>query len=245
MVAGIALVTGGGRGIGAATAQLLASQGWAVAVNYAADAVRAEQVVRGIREAGGRALAVQADVARADQVERMFAAVDEGLGRLTALINSAGIAGNARRVQEMDAAELERMFAVNITGTLLCCKEAVRRMSTAHGGAGGAIVNLSSVAARLGAPGGGVHYAASKGAIDSLTFGMAQELAPEGIRVNAVRPGVVDTEMQPSGRVAELGPKLPMRRAGEAREVAQAIAWLAGNTSSYVAGAIVDVSGAR
>jgi NAD(P)-dependent dehydrogenase (short-subunit alcohol dehydrogenase family) len=245
----VVLVTGASRGIGAATAILAAKQGWAVAVNYVANAVAADAVVRHIVAAGGTAIAVQADVAVHADVLRLFATVDEKLGRLDALVNNAGVVDMPSRVDGMSVERLERMWTTNITSSFCCAGEAVKRMSTKYGGQGGAIVNLSSAAARLGSPGQYVDYAASKAAIDAFTIGLAKEVAAEGIRVNAVRPGVIDTEIHASGglpdRVAQLASQLPMQRAGTAHEVAEAIVWLMSETSSYTTGSIVDVTGGR
>ena len=243
------LVTGGSRGIGAATALLAARSGYAVAVNYTSQAAAADAVVQQIRSAGGTAIAVQADVADEAQVVAMFAQVDAQLGRLTALVNNAGVVDVAARVDAMDAARLQRMFAINVTGSFLCAREAVRRMSTRYGGSGGAIVNVGSAAARLGSPGQYVDYAAAKAAIDTFTLGLGKEVAAEGIRVNAVRPGIIATEIHASGgqpdRVAQLAPQLPMQRAGTAEEVAQAILWLLSDASAYTTGSSIDVAGGR
>jgi NAD(P)-dependent dehydrogenase (short-subunit alcohol dehydrogenase family) len=243
------LITGGSRGIGAATARLAAEKGWDVAVNYARDRDAAESVVDDVRGLGRRALAVQADVADEAQVLAMFARLDREMPALGALVNNAGIVGLAARVDEMSVARMTRMLGVNVMGSIVCAREAVRRMSTRHGGAGGAIVNLSSVAATLGSPGQYVDYAASKGAIDSFTVGLAREVAAEGVRVNAVRPGIIDTEIHASGgepaRARSAAPLIPMQRAGTAREVAAAIVWLLSGEASYATGAIVDVSGGR
>ena len=245
----IVLITGGSRGIGAATAQLAAAKGWAVAVNYASNAAAAESVVQAIVAKGGRALAVQGDVALEADILRVFQTVDAQLGRISALVNNAGVVDRASRVDAMSAARLQRMFAINLTGSVLCAREAVLRMSTKQGGSGGAIVNLSSVAARLGGPGQYVDYAASKGAIDTFTVGLAKEVATEGIRVNAVRPGIIDTEIHASGgepdRVRQLTHLIPVQRPGSAMEVAQAIVWLMGEESSYCTGTFIDVSGGR
>ena len=245
----IVLITGGSRGIGAATAQLAAAKGWAVAVNYASNAAAAESVVQAIVAKGGRALAVQGDVALEADILRVFQTVDAQLGRISALVNNAGVVDQASRVDAMSAARLQRMFAINLTGSVLCAREAVLRMSTKQGGSGGAIVNLSSVAARLGGPGQYVDYAASKGAIDTFTVGLAKEVATEGIRVNAVRPGIIDTEIHASGgepdRVRQLTHLIPVQRPGSAMEVAQAIVWLMGEESSYCTGTFIDVSGGR
>lgn len=245
----IALVTGGSRGIGAATALLAAQAGYAIAVNYHANSLAADEVVRQIRAGGGNAITVQADVAQEDQVLGMFAKVDAKLGRITALVNSAGVVDVASRVDGMSVARLRRMFDTNVIGSMVCAREAVLRMSTAHGGDGGVIINLSSVAATLGSPGQYVDYAASKGAIDTFTVGLAREVAQEGIRVNAVRPGVIDTEIHASGgqpdRASQLAGAIPMRRAGRADEVAQAILWLMSDAASYTTGALIDVAGGR
>jgi NAD(P)-dependent dehydrogenase (short-subunit alcohol dehydrogenase family) len=245
----VLLVTGASRGIGAATALLAASQGFAVAVNYTANAAAADEVVRQIQAGGGKALAVRADVAQEDQVMTMFERIDADLGRITALVNNAGVVDVTARVDEMSFARLRRMFDINVIGSILCAREAVLRMSTRHGGQGGAIVNVSSAASRLGSPGQYVDYAAAKGAIDAFTVGLAKEVAAEGIRVNAVRPGVIDTEIHASGglpdRVRQLAPQIPMQRAGTAAEVAKAIAWLLSPAASYTTMSLVDVSGAR
>ena len=245
----VVLVTGGSRGIGAATAILAAQQGWAVAVNYVANSLAAHEVVRQIRDEGGTAMAVQADVAIEAQLQRMFAAVDAKFGRLNGLVNNAGVVDMPSRVDEMTVARLERMWTTNITSSFVCAREAVKRMSTKYGGAGGSIVNLSSAAARMGSPGQYVDYAASKAAIDTFTLGLAKEVALEGIRVNAVRPGIIDTDIHASGglpdRAAQVAPLVPMQRAGTAHEVAQAIVWLLSEASSYTTGSIVDVTGGR
>ena len=245
----VLLITGGSRGIGAATALLAASQGYAVAVNYAANSLAADEVVRQIRASGGNAITVQADVAIETDVLAMFKKVDAKLGRLTALVNNAGVVDMTSRVDAMSLERLQRMFAINVFGSFMCAREAVKRMSTRYEGEGGAIVNVSSAAARLGAPGQYVDYAAAKGAIDTFTVGLAKELATEGIRVNAVRPGIIETEIHASGglpnRVRELGPQVPMQRAGTAAEVAEAIVWLLGENSSYTTGTLLDVSGGR
>jgi NAD(P)-dependent dehydrogenase (short-subunit alcohol dehydrogenase family) len=244
-MAGVIIVTGGGRGIGAATALAAARRGYAVAVNYQQNRVRADEIVGEIKQSGGRALAIQADVADEAAIVRLFETVDRELGALSALVNSAGIIGPQGRIEACSAADLRALFETNITGTMICCREAIRRLSTRHGGKGGAIVNLSSAASRLGGAGELVPYATSKGAIDALTFGLAQEVAAEGIRVNAVSPGVIDTEIQPAGRVEKVGPMLPMKRAGRAEEVAATILWLLSEEASYVSGTVVGVSGAR
>ena len=247
------LVTGGSRGIGAATARLAAAQGWDLAINYARDEAAAEAVADEVRTLGRRALTLCADVADEGQVRAMFATLDrqlqEGGGVLAGLVNNAGVVDVAARVDEMSGARLQRMFAINVFGTMLCAREAVRRMSQRHGGAGGAIVNLSSVASTLGSPGQYVDYAAAKGAVDVFTVGLAREVAAEGVRVNAVRPGVIDTEIHASGgqpgRAFRLAPTLPMQRPGRADEVAQAIVWLLSPAASYTTGAVLDVSGGR
>lgn len=245
----IALITGGSRGIGAATALLAAQAGYAVAVNYATRSDAADALVQQIRAQGGTAIAVQADVGIESQVMEMFAVVDAQLGRLTALVNNAGVVDVACRVDAMDFKRLQRMFDINVIGAMLCAREAVKRMSSLYGGAGGTIVNVSSAASRLGGAGQYVDYAASKGAIDTLTIGLAKEVAAEGIRVNAVRPGIIDTEIHASGgqpdRASELAPTVPMQRPGGALEVAQTIVWLMSDQASYVTGALVDVTGGR
>ena len=243
------LITGGSRGIGAAAAILAAQRGWDVAINYTRDAAAAERVAAQVRAAGRRALVVQADVAEEAQVLAMFAAVDREFGRLGGLVNNAGVVDMPARVDEMSLQRLQRMFAINLTGSFLCAREAVRRMSTKHGGRGGAIVNLSSAAAKLGSPGQYVDYAASKAGIDLMTLGLAREVATEGIRVNAVRPGIIDTEIHASGglpdRARQVAPQVPMQRAGSADEVAQAIVWLLSDEASYTTGAVLDVTGGR
>lgn len=245
----LVLITGASRGIGAATALLAARQGYAVAVNYSANSLAADEVVRQIRQAGGQAMAVQADVAVEAQVMAMFEKIDAKFGRLSALVNNAGVVDQTTRVDAITLDRLQRMFGVNVFGSFLCAREAVRRMSTRHGGAGGAIVNLSSAAARLGSPGQYVDYAAAKGAIDTFTVGLAKEVAAEGIRVNAVRPGIIATDIHASGglpdRVRDLAPQVPMQRAGTAQEVAEAIVWLLGERASYTTGALLDVAGGR
>lgn len=245
----VLLVTGASRGIGAATALLAARKGYAVAVNYATNEAAAQQVVRAIREGGGQAIAIQADVADEAQVLAMFGRIDGELGRLTALVNNAGVVDRSQRVDEMTLARLKRMFDVNVIGSFLCAREAVLRMSTKHGGHGGAIVNVSSAAARLGSPAQYVDYAAAKGAIDVMTLGLAKEVAGEGIRVNAVRPGLIDTDIHASGglpdRVRDLAHLVPMQRGGTAEEVAQAIVWLLSPEASYTTMSLLEVSGGR
>ncbi|WP_372865977.1 SDR family oxidoreductase [Pseudomonas sp.] len=245
----VMLITGASRGIGAATARLAAAQGYALCLNYHQHSQAAETLADQIVAAGGQAIAVQADVADEAQVLRLFASLDRHFGRLDVLVNNAGILEQQMRLEQMDLGRWQRVFAVNVFGSFLCAREAVNRMSTRHGGSGGAIVNLSSVAARLGAPGEYIDYAAAKGAIDSLTLGLAKEVAGDGIRVNAVRPGVIDTEIHASGgepaRVARVSPSVPMGRGGLAEEVAQAILWLASEQASYTSGALLDVSGGR
>ncbi len=243
------LITGASRGIGAATAILAASQGWQVVVNYASNSLAADGVVRQIRASGGVGIAVQADVSKEADVIRLFETMDAKLGRLEGLVNNAGVVDVAQRVDEMSVERLQRMWATNITSSFVCVREAVRRMSTLHGGSGGAIVNVSSVASRLGSPAQYVDYAASKAAIDAFTLGLAKEVAAEGIRVNAVRPGIIDTEIHASGgdpqRVARIASSLPMQRAGTADEVAQAVLWLLSDASSYTTGTLLDVAGGR
>ena len=245
----VLLVTGGSRGIGAAVALLAAKQGYAVAINFNGNEVAANTVAKQIRGAGGTAMCVQADVSDEAAVLNMFARIDAELGRLTALVNNAGVVDIPSRVDAMSVARLRRMFDINVLGSFICAREAVLRMSTRHGGAGGCIVNLSSAAARLGSPGQYVDYAAAKGAIDTFTMGLAKEVATEGIRVNAVRPGIIDTDIHASGgipdRVAQMTPLVPMQRAGSAREVAEAVVWLLSDASSYTTGAVVDVTGGR
>jgi NAD(P)-dependent dehydrogenase (short-subunit alcohol dehydrogenase family) len=245
----VLLVTGGSRGIGAATARLAAASGWAVAVNYTANSLAADEVVRAIRSAGGQAITIQADVADEAQVLKMFAHIDAKLGRLSGLVNNAGVVDHAQRVEDMSVARWRRIFDINVIGSMLCAREAVRRMATRHGGAGGAIVNVSSAAARLGSPNEYVDYAAAKGAVDAFTVGLAKEVAGDGIRVNAVRPGLIETEIHASGgrpdRVQTLQHQVPMQRGGTAEEVAQTIVWLLSDAASYTTMSLVEVSGAR
>ena len=245
----IVLITGGSRGIGAATALLAAQKGYAVAVNYARNSLAADEVVRQIRANGGTAITVQADEAVESQVLAMFDRVDAKLGPLSSLVNNAGIVDVACRVDAMAVERLQRMFTTNIVGSFVCAREAVKRMSTRYGGAGGTIVNVSSAAARIGSPGQYVDYAASKGAMDTFTMGLAKEVAAEGIRVNGVRPGIIDTDIHASGgepdRAQRLAAQVPMQRPGTALEVAQAIVWLMGNESGYATGSLVDVTGGR
>jgi NAD(P)-dependent dehydrogenase (short-subunit alcohol dehydrogenase family) len=245
----VMIVTGGGRGIGAATARLAARQGFAVCINYLRDRAAAETLKDEIEKNRGQAIAVRGDVAVEADILNLFQQTDRALGRVTALVNNAGIVDRGARVELMSAARLARMFAINISGSFLCAREAVKRMSTRHGGQGGAIVNVSSIAARLGGAGEYVDYAASKGAIDTFTIGLAKELGPEGIRVNAVRPGIIRTEIHATSgdpaRVERIGATAPLGRPGEPDEVARAILWLASDEASYMSGAIVDVSGGR
>ena len=245
----VLIVTGGSRGIGAATAKLAARElGWSVCVNYAGNKSAADEVVTAIAAAGGTASAVQGDVGSEADSRKIFEHAD-GMGTLAGLVNNAGVVDLPSRVEEMTPERLNRMFAINITGSFLCAGEAVKRLSTKHGGQGGAIVNLTSAAAKLGAPGTMVDYAASKGAIDSFTVGLALEVAGEGIRVNAVRPGIIDTDIHASGgdagRVQRIAETLPMSRAGTADEVAEAIIWLLSDKSSYTTGSVITVSGGR
>ena len=243
-MARVMLITGGSRGIGAATARLAAERGYKVGINYVRDRNAAEALAR---ETGG--IAIAADVAQEADVVRMFGEVDRRLGPLAVLVNNAGVVDLSMRVDEMSAARITRMFAINVTGSFLCAREALKRMSTRHGGKGGAIVNISSVAARIGAPGMYVDYAAAKAAIDTFTLGLSKEVGGEGVRVNAIRPGVVRTEIHASGgdpgRAERIGATAPLGRAGDAGEIARAILWLASEEASYVSGAILDVAGGR
>ena len=245
----VLLVTGGGRGIGAATCILAAKKGWAVAVNYTANANAADEVVAQIKKSGGEAMAVHADVSNETQVLAMFEKVRSSMGPLQGLVNNAGVIDVSARLEEMSMARWRRMFDINVLGSLLCAREAILQMSTRHGGKGGSIVNLSSAAARLGAAGQYLDYAAAKGAIDSFTLGLSKEVAAEGIRVNAVRPGLIDTDIHASGglpnRVKDLEHLVPAKRGGTAMEVAQAIVWLLSDEASYTTMSLVDVSGGR
>ncbi len=245
----VAIITGGGRGIGAATALLAAQRGYRICISYLEQADAADGVVRKIQDAGGKALAVQADVGKEADVMRMFATVDRELGRVSALVNNAGTLEKQSRVEAIDSSRLQRIFNTNVMGSFLCAREAVKRMSTRHGGTGGGIVNISSIAALYGAAGEYVDYAASKGAIDSFTLGLAGEVAEEGIRVNAVRPGFVYTDIHAKGgepnRVDRVKTLVPMKRGGTPEEVAAAILWLLSDEASYVTGTILDVSGGR
>jgi NAD(P)-dependent dehydrogenase (short-subunit alcohol dehydrogenase family) len=245
----VLIVTGGSRGIGAATALLAAERGYAVCVNYRKNRAAADQVVSKIQAAGGKALAVGADVASESEVVRLFETVDAQMGPLAGLVNNAGVLETQVRVEHMDAARIDRVFATNVRGAFVCAREAVRRMSTKRGGSGGAIVNVSSRAAQLGAPGEYVDYAASKAALEAMTIGLAREVAGEGIRVNGVRPGIIYTDIHADGgepnRVERLGPTLPMQRGGHAIEVARAILWLLSDEASYSTGTFIDVSGGR
>ncbi|MDA7947629.1 MAG: SDR family oxidoreductase [Hyphomicrobiaceae bacterium] len=245
----IMLITGASRGIGAATARLAARHGYDVCVNYASAREQAEAVVADVVKAGAKGLAVQADVSDPNSVERLFHVCDLELGPLSVLVNNAGILETQARLEDMTGDRIDRIFAVNVRGAFLCAREAVRRLSTSHGGKGGAIVNVSSAAARLGSPGEYIDYAASKGAMDTMTIGLSQEVAAEGIRVNAVRPGIIETDIHASGgepgRVARIAPALPMQRGGTADEVAEAILWLASEEASYVTGSFIEASGGR
>lgn len=246
---GVLLVTGASRGIGAATARLAAQRGYAVCVNYLKNSDAAAAVVSDITGSGGRAMAVQGDVAVEGDVVRLFQSCDRELGPLDALVNNAGILEKQTRVDAVDAARLQRIFATNVIGSFICAREAVRRMSTKHGGRGGSIVNVSSGAARMGSPGEYMDYAASKGAIDTFTLGLAQEVAEEGIRVNAVRPGFIYTDIHASGgepdRIERVKVRVPMKRGGTVDEVAHAILWLLSNEASFTSGALLDVAGAK
>ncbi|MDH4569443.1 SDR family oxidoreductase [Pseudomonas sp. BN414] len=245
----VMLITGASRGIGAATARLAAQRGYALGINYRQQQEAAETLAREIESAGGRALLLRADVGDESQVMDMFERLDQEFGRLDVLVNNAGMLERQMRLEDMDAARFERVLRANVVGSFLCAREAIKRMSTRHGGQGGAIVNLSSIAARIGAPNEYIDYAAAKGAVDSMTLGLAKELAAEGIRVNAVRPGVIRTEIHASGgepdRVERVRQSVPMGRGGEAEEVAAAILWLASEEASYTSGSFLDVAGGR
>ena len=245
----VLLVTGGSRGIGAAVSTLAAEKGWRVAVNYASNKEAADAVVNSIIARGGEAVAIKGDVGVAGDIAAMFEAVDRHFGRLDGLVNNAGIVDQPQRVDEMSVERIERMMRINITGSVLCAAEAVRRMSTRHGGKGGAIVNISSMAVIIGSPSQYVDYAASKAAIDTFTIGLAREVATEGVRVNAIRPGIIDTDIHASGglpdRARDMAPSIPMQRPGTAGEVADAVLYLLSSNSSYVTGAIMNVSGGR
>jgi NAD(P)-dependent dehydrogenase (short-subunit alcohol dehydrogenase family) len=249
MTAPVLLVTGGSRGIGAATALAAARAGYAVAVNYQSNSLAADEVVRSIRDSGGKAMALQADVSREDEVMAMFARVDAKWGPLSALVNNAGVVDVSSRVDAMGVARLSRMLNTHVLGSFVCAREAVLRMSTRHGGTGGGIVNLSSAASKMGSPGQYVDYAACKGAIDTFTIGLAKEVAAEGIRVNAVRPGIIETDIHASGgepdRAQRMALQVPMQRPGSAQEVANAIVWLLSPQASYCTGALLDVGGGR
>jgi NAD(P)-dependent dehydrogenase (short-subunit alcohol dehydrogenase family) len=248
-MAGILVVTGGSRGIGAATVRLAASKGWDVCVNYVRDETKAEAVAADAREQGVRAITVQGDMAREADIIRLFATVDDQLGVLTGLVNNAGITGPAGKLIDITAETVTSVMNLNVVGPFLCAREATRRMAKSRGGLGGVIVNVSSRAAALGSPNEFIHYAASKGAIDSFTIGLSKELAPEGIRVNAVHPGLIDTEIHDAsgipGRLERLVSGVPQGRVGTAEEVAEAIVWLLSDQSSYVAGAFLPISGGR
>jgi NAD(P)-dependent dehydrogenase (short-subunit alcohol dehydrogenase family) len=246
---GTLIVTGAGRGIGAATASLAGTRGYRVAVNYAQDAPSAEGVVRDIAASGGRSVAIQADISREDEIVRLFETAERELGKISSLVNNAGITGGFARVEAVTSATLTKVFAVNVIGAMLCAREAVRRMSTRNGGRGGAIVNISSRAAQIGGAGEWVHYAASKGALDTFTLGLAREVAAEGIRVNAVAPGHVLTGLHAASgdpdRMTRLAPTIPMGRAGTPEEIAEAVMWLLSPEASYTTGTILGVSGGR
>ncbi len=245
----VLVVTGGSRGIGAATALLAGKQGYAICVNYLRNQAAAQHVVGELEKLGVRAISVAANVASEEQVSHLFDRVDSELGRVTALVNNAGILEQQMRVENIDAARLNRIFTANVTGSFLCAREAIKRMSTKQGGIGGAIVNVSSIASRLGAPGEYVDYAASKGAIDAMTIGLSKEVADEGIRVNAVRPGFIYTDIHADGgepnRVERVKDLLPMKRGGQAREVANAILWLLSDEASYTTGSFIDIAGGK
>lgn len=245
----VIIITGGSRGIGAETARLAAKRGYAVCINYISNEAAAQALVKEIENAGGKAIAVAADVAKEADIIRLFDTVDQVLGPVTALVNNAGILETQMRVDQMDAERLTRIFAANITGSFICSREAIKRMSTRHGGQGGAIVNVSSVASRLGSPGEYVDYAASKGAVDALTIGLSKEVAEEGIRVNAVRPGFIYTDIHAAGgepgRVDRIKDAIPMKRGGQPEEVAAAILWLLSDEASYATGTFIDLAGGK
>jgi NAD(P)-dependent dehydrogenase (short-subunit alcohol dehydrogenase family) len=246
---GTLIVTGASRGIGASVAALAGERGYAVAVNFASAEAEAKTVVNAIVAAGGRAIAIQADVSQEAQIVRMFETAEHELGPIKALVNNAGVTGGFARIEDVTGAAIANVLAVNVSGTMLCSREAVRRMSTRRGGTGGAIVNISSRAAHTGAAGEWVHYAASKGAIDSFTIGLAREVATEGIRVNAVAPGLVETDLHAAngepGRLQRLMPSIPMQRAGQPHEIAQGVLWLLSPAASYSTGAILQIGGGR
>ena len=245
----VLIITGASRGIGAATARIAGRSGYVVCVNYLKNKAAAKQIVEEINADGGRALAVGADISREEEVVKLFCTVDDKLGKISALVNNTGILETQMRIEDMNAARINRVFLTNVIGSFLCAREAVKRMSTKNGGKGGAIVNVSSAAARLGSAGEYVDYAASKGAVDTFTRGLAQEVAEEGIRVNGVRPGVIDTDIHSSGgepgRVERVKASIPMKRGGSAEEVAKAIMWLLSSESSYTTGSLLEVSGGR
>ena len=245
----VLIVTGGSRGIGAATARIASRRGYAVCVNFLKNKAAATQIADKINADGGHAIAVGADISKEEEVLELFSTVDDSLGKISALVNNAGILESQMRIEDMDSKRLNRVFLTNITGSILCAREAVKRMSIKNGGNGGTIVNLSSAAARLGSPGEYIDYAASKGAIDTFTRGLAQEVAEEGIRVNAVRPGVIETDIHASGgepgRVERIKDTIPLKRGGKPEEVARAIMWLLSSESSYTTGALLEVSGGR
>ena len=242
---GILIVTGGGRGIGAETSVKAAQAGWDVCIAYRGNSARADEIAERVKATGRRALTVQADIAKEPDVLRLFETCDRELGAPAGLVNSAGVYEPICRIDEIGGEDLTRHMMVNVVGSMFCAREAVKRMSTKHGGSGGVIVNLSSRASELGGAGASVHYGASKAAINTFTFGLAQEVAAEGVRVCAVSPGVIDTEIQPEGRVEAIAPTLPMKRVGRPEEVANAIVWLLSDEASYVSGTVLDVSGAR
>ncbi|MEC9069297.1 MAG: SDR family oxidoreductase, partial [SAR324 cluster bacterium] len=245
----VLIVTGGSRGIGAATARIAGRSGYAVCVNFLKNKAAAKQIVDKINADGGHAIAVGADISKEEEVLELFSTVDDSLGKISALVNNAGILESQMRIEDMDEKRLNRVFLTNITGSILCAREAVKRMSIKNGGNGGTIVNLSSAAARLGSPGEYIDYAASKGAIDTFTRGLAQEVAEDGIRVNAVRPGVIETDIHASGgepgRVERIKDTIPLKRGGQPEEVAKAIMWLLSSDSSYTTGSLLEVSGGR